>query len=98
MTAPWVTSVPLLAGMVATALFVLSNLPMLARALRSKDLRSYSLTNLVMINAGNAFYWLYVANLPPGPIYVLHSVYTVASAAMLLLYLRYRGRQPGGWG
>lgn len=88
-------ALPLVAGTVAAFLFALSNLPMLARALRSKDLRSYSLDNLVMVNVGNVFYWLYVAHLPAGPIYLLHGVYTVASAVMLVLYLRYRGRWPG---
>lgn len=96
MSAPWTTPLPLLAGTAATALFALSNLPMLARALRSRDLRSYSLSNLVLINVGNALYWLYVASLPAGPIYVLHGVYTLAAAVMLLLYLRYRGRWTGG--
>lgn len=95
MTDPPTPNVPLLAGTAATALFVLSNLPMLARALRSRDLRSYSLGNLVLVNLGNALSWLYVASLPAGPIYVLHGVYTFAAAAMLLLYLRYRGRWSG---
>jgi uncharacterized protein with PQ loop repeat len=79
-----------LAGMISTSIFTLSHIPMLIRAYRTKDLRSYSAANLVLANLGNAFHWLYVVDLPFGPIWFLHSFYTLVSAAMLFWYLRYR--------
>lgn len=62
------------AGAVATALFVLSTLPMLTKAARTKDLSSYSGGNLIIANAGNAFQVLYVLTLPPGPVWALHAL------------------------
>lgn len=77
-----------LAGLMATILFAASHLPMLAKAIRTRDVRSYSLGNLVLVNVGNALYTLYVLTLPVGPVWVLHSFYLVTSAIMLTLYLR----------
>ncbi len=45
--------------------------------------------NLVLANVGNGFHWLYVVNLPAGPIWLLHTFYTIVSAMMLFWYLRY---------
>ena len=45
-------SVPLLAGMVSTTVFAGSVLPMLIKAVRSRDLSSYSLANLALANVG----------------------------------------------
>ena len=44
----------MLAGMVSTALFVCSTLPMLRKAMRTRDLRSYSLGNILLANGGTA--------------------------------------------
>lgn len=82
--------VPLVAGMIATAVFAVSNLPMLRKALRTRDVSSYSLPSLVMINAANAVYSLYVFTLPFGPIWGLHTFYVVSCAIMLTLALRQR--------
>jgi hypothetical protein len=82
--------ISLLAGMISTSIFTLSHIPMLNRAYRTKDLRSYSAANLVLANLGNVFHWLYVVDLPLGPIWLLHSFYTLVSAMMLFWYLRYR--------
>lgn len=79
----------ILAGTVATIVFAGSALPMLVKAARTKDLESYSRGNLVMSNLGNAFYSIYVFNLPPGPIWLLHSFYIVTAALMLFWSLRY---------
>ena len=76
--------------MISTSIFILSHIPMLIRAFRTKDLRSYSVANLMLANLGNAFHWLYVVNLPFGPIWLLHSFYTLVSAMMLFWYMRYR--------
>jgi uncharacterized protein with PQ loop repeat len=82
--------ISILAGMISTSIFTLSHIPMLMRAFQTKDLRSYSAANLVLANLGNAFHWLYIVNLPFGPIWFLHSFYTLVSAIMLFWYLRYR--------
>ncbi len=81
--------VAVLAGSVSTALFVVSALPMLYKAARTRDLGSYSLGNLVLANVGNGFYAIYVFSMPVGPIWALHSFYMLSSALMLCWYLRY---------
>jgi uncharacterized protein with PQ loop repeat len=84
------TSFTLLAGTLATLLFTTSHIPMLLRAFKTKDLRSYSLTNFLVTNLGNLFYWIYVSTLPFGPIWIMHSFYTLSSLLMLWWYVRYR--------
>ena|SRR6187551_1885727 len=91
------SSLPVTAGVVATVVFACSTFPMLGKAVRSKDLRSYSRGNLVLANVGNAIYSVYVFNLPPGPIWLLHTFYVFSSALMLVWSLRY-GRRPGPGG
>jgi hypothetical protein len=85
-------SLSVLAGSVSTAVFVASALPMLVKAARTKDLGSYSVGNLVLANLGNLVYAVYVFSLPAGPIWALHSFYTVSSFAMLVMWLSYRRR------
>lgn len=80
-----------IAGAVSTALFVGSYLPMLAKARRTRDLRSYSPVNLVVANVGNLVHTVYVVTLPVGPIWALHGFYLVSTAVMLWWWLRYRG-------
>jgi uncharacterized protein with PQ loop repeat len=82
-------NIPLAAGMVSTGLFVLSVLPMLVKAWRTKDLSSYSPGNIVTSNVANLVYAVYVFSLPLGPIWLLHSFYLVATGLMLFWYLRY---------
>jgi hypothetical protein len=77
------------AGVVSTALFAAANVPMLVRALRTRDVGSYSPSSLVIGNAANAVHTVYVISLPPGPIWALHGFYLVSMAAMLTLWLRY---------
>lgn len=83
------TSLPFAAGAVATVVFAASALPMLGKALRTKDLASYSRSNLILANVGNLLYSFYVFSLPPGPIWLLHTFYVVSSALMLAWSLRY---------
>ena len=64
-------------------IFAVAALPMLARAVRTKDLGSYSRGHLVMSNVGNIVYSAYVFHLPPGPVWMLHSFYLLSSALML---------------
>jgi uncharacterized protein with PQ loop repeat len=84
------TDLPLLAGSVSTVIFATSYMPMLVKAVRTKDLSSYSPAQLVLTNAGNLLYSAYVFSLPAGPIWALHSFYLVATALMLAWYVRYR--------
>lgn len=85
-------SLAVLAGSVSTALFVASTLPMLVKAVRTRDLASYSAGNLVLANVGNLTYAVYVFSLPVGPIWALHSFYMVSSFAMLAMWLGFRRR------
>jgi len=64
-----ITSVPTLAGIASTVIFVWSVLPMLVKAHRTRDLASYSLGNLLLANVGNAVHSVYVFSLPAGPIW-----------------------------
>ncbi|MDQ3656854.1 MAG: hypothetical protein M3457_17505 [Chloroflexota bacterium] len=87
-------NLPLLAGTISTVLFMFSTFPMLHKAFRSKDLRSYSLGNMLLANSGNAVHSLYVYSLPPGPIWWLHSFHLITTGLMLAWYLRYEWRSP----
>ncbi|GAA1686871.1 hypothetical protein GCM10009745_34440 [Kribbella yunnanensis] len=82
--------VALVAGMVSTVLFASSALPMVVKAIRTRDLASYSPANLVLANVGNAVHCIYVVHLPAGPIWFLHGFYVLTSALMLLWWLRFR--------
>jgi len=86
--------VGVLAGTASTALFIASALPMLAKAVRTKDLASYSAGNIVLANLGNLLYAIYVFSLPLGPIWALHSFTMVSNVLMLIWYVRYRRRAP----
>ena len=81
-------SLAIIAGTISSLVFVSSHVPMLLKAYRTGDLHSYSSANLIMVNAGNLIYWLYVSSLPAGPIWVLHTFYTVSSALLLVMYYR----------
>jgi uncharacterized protein with PQ loop repeat len=85
-------NVAVLAGTMSTILFAVSTLPMLIKAVRTKDLASYSRGNMVLANVGNAVHSVYVFQLPPGPIWVLHSFYIISSGLMLFWHLRYAGQ------
>jgi uncharacterized protein with PQ loop repeat len=82
-------TVQIVAGSVSSFFFVSSNLPMLLKAFRTKNLHSYSLSNIVLNNIGNLLYWLYVGSLPVGPIWFMHTFYTITTLLMLVGYLRY---------
>jgi uncharacterized protein with PQ loop repeat len=87
-----VNDLPLMAGSASTVIFMISYMPMLVKAVRTKDLSSYSPAQLVLTNFGNVLYSAYVFSLPLGPIWALHSFYLVATALMLAWYVRFRGR------
>ena len=81
--------VGLAAGAVATGLFIVSYLPMLVKARKTRDLTSYSPSSLALVNIGNVVQALYVVTLPPGPLWALHSFYVGTSALMFGWWLRY---------
>jgi uncharacterized protein with PQ loop repeat len=82
-----------IAGTISTIIFACSTLPMLRKAFCTKDMRSYSLGNILLANAGNIIHSIYIFNLPPGPIWLLHTFYLVTTGLMLYWYLRYERRQ-----
>ncbi len=85
------TSLPTIAGFISTGLFTTGALPMLTKAFRTKNLASYSLGNILLTNVGNIIYSIYVFQLPPGPVWFLHSFYLLSTGLMLIWYLRYEG-------
>ncbi|WP_432476575.1 hypothetical protein [Nocardioides sp. GXQ0305] len=83
------SQLPVLAGSIATTIFVGSYLPMLVRAVRTRELSSYSRSSLVLANVGNLVQTVYVVTLPVGPIWGLHAFYLVSTLQMLVLHLRH---------
>jgi hypothetical protein len=79
----------LFAGSLSSVIFIGSTFPMLYKAVRTRDLASYSLVNIGLANAGNLLYWFYVSSLPVGPVWLLHAFHTCVTLVMLALYLRY---------
>ncbi|HEU5484918.1 MAG TPA: PQ-loop repeat-containing protein [Microlunatus sp.] len=79
----------LFAGSAAVAIFMISQLPMLIKACRTKDLTSYSFANIGLANLGNVLYAVYVLQVPPGPVWAIHLFNLTTSGLMLGLYLRY---------
>lgn len=84
-----VSHLTILAGSAATTIFITSYLPMLVRAIRTRDLSSYSRSSLVLANVGNVVQTAYVVTLPLGPIWGLHAFYLLATLVMLVLHLRH---------
>ena len=86
-------SLPLIAGTISTSIYMMSNLPMLRKAMKTRSLKSYSFSTLVLCNVADAVHWVYIAHLPFGPIWFLHGFTSVSTALMFLWYLKYE-RQP----
>ncbi|GAA4715578.1 hypothetical protein [Nocardioides conyzicola] len=82
-------ALPVLAGIASTVIFASSTMPMLGKALRTRELSSYSLGNLLLANLGNAIYSVYIFSLAPGPLWALHSFHLGSTAFMLVWYLRF---------
>ena len=59
--------ISVIAGAVSSAIFAASALPMLMKAFRTKDLKSYSFSNIALSNVGNVIHSVYVYSLPPRP-------------------------------
>ena len=84
-------NLPTIAGFISTTLFALGTLPMLTKAFRTKNLASYSFGNILLSNAGNLIYAIYVFDLPLGPIWFLYGYNLLSTALMLVWYLKYEG-------
>lgn len=78
-----------IAGSIATIVFASSTMPMLLKAWHTKDVKSYSLLNIVLANIGNIFYSVYVLHLPLGPVWALHLFHCCSTGLMLYWYVRY---------
>lgn len=85
-------NLPVIAGTISTIIFAGSMLPMVIKAFRTRDMRSYSLGNILLSNIGNVVHSVYVFSLPPGPIWLLHAFYLVSAGLMLFGYLRFGRR------
>lgn len=85
-------NIPVFAGIVSSLIFASSTFPMLYRAFRTKDLKSYSLSSMLLSNLGNLIHSLYVFSLPMGPIWFLHSFFLITSGIMLFWYIQYETR------
>ena len=95
-------ALPVLAGIASTVIFASSTMPMLGKALRTRELGSYSLGSLALANVGNAIHSVYVFSLAPGPLWALHAFHLGSTAFMLVWYLRFellpRSRRRSGSG
>ncbi len=78
-----------IAGVTSTAMFAGSSLPMVVRAARTRDVSSYSRSHLFMTNVGNAVHTVYIASLPPGPVWLLHCMYSGVAAFMFAAHVRW---------
>ena len=85
----------LVAGTAAAAIFMISQLPMLIKARRTKDLASYSFANIGLANVGNVLYAVYVVQVPVGPAWAIHGFNLTTAGLMLFWYLRYGWRHSG---
>jgi len=92
-----IEAIQTIAGTLSSVIFVTSTLPMLYKALRTRDLTSYSLLNISLSNVGNLVYWLYVSGLPVGPVWFVHGFATLSTLLMLIWYLRYTCKVEGSW-
>lgn len=82
-------TIAIIAGFISGAIFIFSNLPMVTKAFRTKNLKSYSLGHIGLANLGNMIHWIYIADLPVGPVWFLHGFNTLVAVLMLVFYLRY---------
>ena len=89
-------SIQLLAGFASTAIFASSKVPMVTKALKTRDLHSYSLGHIGLSTTGNMINWLYVISLPLGPVWLLQGLFTMADLVMLVCYVVFEHRSKLG--
>ena len=81
---------PQIAGLVAGVFFVVAQGPMLIKALRTKDLKSYSPAFLVIAAVGNILYWPYILTLPFGAAFFIHIFMSLSTWLMLFFWWKWR--------
>jgi hypothetical protein len=77
----------LLAGSLSSLIFVSSTFPMLWKVMKTRDVKSYSLGQILLRNLGNLVYWVYVVSLPVGPAWYLQGFFTLSGLVLLACYL-----------
>lgn len=82
-------SLDVMAGYTSSLIFILSNIPMLTKAIRTRNLRSYSFGQICMANGGNLLHWIYIFSLPLGPIWFLHGFHSIVAFLMFIFYVRF---------
>lgn len=85
---------PVIAGTLSTFIFFFGTFPMLHKAVKTRNMASYSKEMLMANTVANVIHAVYIFSLPAGPIWALHTFYLVTTALMLYWYLRYAER-PG---
>jgi hypothetical protein len=88
--------VQLLSGSLSSLIFISSNFPMLWKVMKTRNVRSYSLGQIILRNLGNLVYWIYVASLPVGPIWYLQVLFTLSGLILLVCYLRFNAHTHPG--
>lgn len=83
------SQVQLVAGSLSSLIFVSSNFPMLWKVMKTRNVKSYSLSQIILRNLGNLVYWIYVASLPVGPAWFLQGFFTLSGLILLACYLRF---------
>ncbi len=79
----------LLAGSLSSLIFVSSNFPMLWKVMKTRNVKSYSLGQIILRNLGNLVYWIYVASLPVGPVWYLQGFFTLSGFVLLACYFQF---------
>ncbi len=61
---------------------------MLWKAIKTRNVKSYSLGQILLRNLGNWIYWDYVASLPYRPAWYLQGLFTLSGLMLLFCYLQ----------
>jgi hypothetical protein len=75
-----------LAGSLSSLIFISSNFPMLWKVIKTRNVKSYSLGQILLRNLGNWIYWIYIASLPIGPAWTLQGLLTLSGLILLACY------------
>lgn len=81
-------------GIIAAVTFIVSSMPMVVKAVRTRDLRSYSAGNLILANVGNGSQTIYlITGVPFGPLWLLHGFNTTVSLFMLVAWFLWKPKR-----
>ena len=76
-------------SILSTVLTTASQLPQVIRTIRLKETRDLSLTTLIMLTTGVAFWVVYGIMLNQPPIYIANIITFILSATVLSLKIKY---------